>query len=87
MTTRDNFIELLETDNDYDYDGCPILQGLQIIANYMPGKRLIEGADHDIIYSVDIDTLIDAGITVSDVIMLGNYNWHVADEEYLANYV
>lgn len=58
-----------------DWEGDNAIQGLKIIEKYMPTSTLICGADHDIIYSVDIDELIDAGITLEDVKALGNLNW------------
>jgi hypothetical protein len=55
------------------------LMGLNLIAKYLPSKG-IEGADHDIIYSVDIEELVEAGITKEDVTMLHLINWGIEDE-------
>ena len=86
--SHDKFKAIL--DEDYGYDdklvGDYVLRGLKIIEGYLPNKTLIEGADHDILYSVDIEDLIDAGITEGDVVMLGKFGWHVSDD-YLAHFV
>ena len=61
--------------------------GLQIIRKYLPTGG-IEGADHDVIYSVGVEELIEAGITVEDAIELRDINWMIdADAECLACYV
>ena len=62
------------------------MQGLLIIQKYTPNKG-IEGADHDIIYSVDIDELIAAEITEEDAIKLRSLNWMVSDNSYMACFV
>ena len=65
-----------------------IFVGLNLIAKYLPGWTLITGAEHEIIYSVPIFNLVDAGITKEDVIVLRDMLWHV-DSEYfcLAKFV
>lgn len=52
--------------------------GLELIRKYMP-KAGVEGAGHDVIYSVDIEDLIDAGITEEDVRYLNKINWTIED--------
>jgi hypothetical protein len=59
--------------------------GLSLIRKYLPTKG-IEGAGHDIIYSVDIDELINAEITEKDVHTLNKLNWTITDG-YLACFV
>ena len=66
-------------------DGCNALKGLNIIAKYLPNTG-IEGADHDEIWSADIDELCEAGITKEDAEMLQKYNWMTKDG-YLARFV
>lgn len=80
------FEELLDQDYNSDLKGDWVFEGMKILDKYLPNQNLIEGADHDIIYSVDIDELIEAGITKEDVIMLGKFNWHTQDG-YLAHFV
>lgn len=58
--------------------------GLQILSKYT--NRLIIGAEHDIIYSEDLDTLIKAGILVKDAIQLRKLNWMI-NEGSLACFV
>ena len=60
--------------------------GLQIIRKYCP-KKGIAGAEHEVIYSVDPEDLIEAGITEDDVIELRNLNWMIHEEGMLACFV
>jgi len=60
------------------YKGCNALLGLKIIEKYMPNKG-IEGAEHDVIYSVELDEIIEAGITDEDLKELALLNWHEED--------
>ncbi len=46
----------------------------------------IEGADHDIIYSVDIQDLIEAGMTETQFAILRNFGWDFNDD-YMVYYV
>jgi len=52
--------------------------GLLIIRKYIPNKG-IEGAQHDIIYSVGADELVEAGITKEDAKYLRDINWMIED--------
>lgn len=62
--------------------------GLLIISNYIGEKRLIEAAEHDMIYSVELQELLDAGIRETDIEELRNLGWHVNDEfDCLAKFV
>lgn len=82
--TEERFIEIMEGDSG-DWEGDNAYQGLQILSKYT--SNLIQGARHDAIYSENIDTLIEAGITEEDVIKLRDLNWMVEDEMYLACFV
>ena len=74
------FEEIMEGDSKLeDYDDDNAILGLLIIRKYMP-KRGIECAQHDIIYSVDADELIEAGLTEKDAIELRNLNWMISEE-------
>jgi hypothetical protein len=78
-------------DRDFDFKRLPnddnAFLGLQIIRKYLPTKG-IEGADHDIIWSVDVDELCAAGITEEDVETLRDLNWMIDTEHgCLACYV
>lgn len=76
--TTERFNEIFEGDSKLD-GGDNAFAGLQIIAKYInpKEKELIRGAGHDVIYSVDVDDLIDAGITEVDAIALRTSNWMI----------
>lgn len=85
--TRERMEEIFAEDILVKWYGDNAYQGLQILAKYT--KHLITGADHDIIYSEDIENLIKAGITEEDCIKLRGLNW-IIDSEWsgcLACYV
>lgn len=82
----EKFEEIMEEDIPYKEgidDG--VIQGILLMRKYVPDTR-IEGADHDVIYSIDIDDLIDAGITEDDVLTLNKMGWHVEDG-YMRHFV
>ena len=60
--------------------------GLCIISKYTPNK-IITAAGHDIIYSVQIDEILEAGLIKEDAIELRNLNWMIADKDYLGCFV
>ncbi len=80
MTPLESFEEILADDEAprVDYAGCNVLLGLEIVAKYLP-KEGIVAADHDIVYSVEAEELVTAGISVNDAITLRNLNWTVQD--------
>ena len=80
--TEERFIEIMESDTDIKaptWKGCNVVSGLKIITKYLPEKG-IEGAEHDIVYSVNTSELIKAGITEEDAIKLRKLNWMI--DEY-----
>lgn len=82
--TKERFIEIFEsTDSEWEGDNC--FQGLQIIAKYT--DNLVHRAGDDVIWSEDIDNLIEKGITEEDVLALAKLNWMVEDESCLACFV
>lgn len=87
--TRERFIEIME-DEDIKHvrpDGDTALAGLNLIAKYLP-KKGVEAAEHDIIYSVDVDDIVEAGITEEDVVQLRTWNWmYDEDTDGLAHFV
>jgi hypothetical protein len=84
---EERFREIMENqDYDFECDDDNAVLGLLLIRKYIP-KAGIEGASHDIIYSVGIEELIEAGITEEDVIQLRNWNWMLYYEESLACFV
>lgn len=84
----EQFTEIMSRDNPsfMNFLGDNVLEGLLIIRKYCPAKTVLEAAEHDVIYSVDMDDLIKAGITEEDVIRLRNLNWMI-DEHHLACFV
>lgn len=87
--THEEFIQILEADKSCPRQtgDCKVFLGLEIIRKYLP-KKGIAGANHDIIYSVYVSDIADAGITPKDAEELRNLGW-MTDEEnaYLACYV
>jgi hypothetical protein len=86
--TKEKFEKIMynnESNLENYYDNA--LDGLLLMQKYLPGTTLILGTDHDIIYSVDIDKLIEAGITEEDTIKLRDMNWIIEDGCYLACFV
>ena len=84
MITREEF-ELIFKEIESNWEGDNAFQGLQILSKYT--DNLIQGADHDIIYSLDIDELIELGVTKEDVTKLVKLNWHISNGEYLSCFV
>lgn len=85
-----DFIEIFENDDIESelsiFKGCNAIEGLNIIKKYMPTKG-IEGASHDVIYSVNVDDLVSAGVSLSDALMLKKLNWMIEDGQYMACFV
>lgn len=87
----DEFIEIMD-DSKYstEYIGDDtVFEGLKILKKYGPFR--IEGAEHDIIYCVSVEKIVDAGITKKDAILLSRMGWHVDSEidypGFLAHFV
>lgn len=80
MLTIDELEEIFKEDNDIDWKGDNALIGLNIISKYFPNKTVLQGADHDIIYSVDIYEIVEAKLTTVDAIKLRNLNWMIQDD-------
>ena len=86
--TLEKFDEIMHDETiDPKWEGDNTLQGLNLMASYLPDEKyVVAGADHDIVYSVDAQALVDAGITEEDAIKLRMLNWMMQDE-YLACFV
>lgn len=57
-------------------------KGLQIIYKYIKDRKdIITGAQHDIVYSVDVDDLLNEDISIEDTIELAKLGWLVDVEE------
>lgn len=82
MLTEERFTEIMkdeEIKTVFPENKDNALCGLNLIAKYIP-NRGVEGAGHDIIYSVDIDEIVEAGITEEDAIQLRTWNWMIDDD-------
>lgn len=79
--TEKEFYELMHGKSDPNLCEDNVFEGLKIIAKYT--KSVISGADHDVIYSEDINVLIEAGITQEDIKKLCILGWmiHGLDED------
>jgi len=81
----DTFIEIMESDvcfNRISRKSCNVYDGISLLRKYIPDVG-VEGASHDIIYSVDVDAIVNAGITVEDTEILRELCWSVENGEYL----
>jgi len=74
--TEERLREIFEEDSfTSNLKGDKALQGLNILAKYFPGKTVLGAAEHDIIYSCDVNEIIAAGITEEDALELKRLNW------------
>lgn len=83
MITKEE-IKQIFNDVDSQWNGDNAFQGLQILSKYT--DNLIQGAGQDIIWSVDVDEIIELGITKEDITKLSLLNWMI-DEDCLACFV
>lgn len=63
----------------FKIEGDNAFLGLQILSKYTQ-KRLIGGAGHDVIWSVDVEKAIELNITDEDVTELAKLNWHIEED-------
>ena len=75
--TRERLEEIFEETPSY-WDGDNAFQGLQILAKYTD-KNIVCGANHDIIYSIDIESALDQ-LTEEDAVKLATLNWMIDDD-------
>ncbi len=75
-------IEKIFEESESKWKGDNAFQGLQIISKYFDPKKkeILCAAEHDVIYSVDIDDILKAGITKEDAETLAKLNWMIEDE-------
>lgn len=67
------------TETNYKFDGDRALQGLNIFSKYV--KTVVLGAEHDVLYGPDVDTIIEAGLTEEDAISLALLGWNIDGEQ------
>lgn len=83
---REELEKIFDEDNDINWEGDNAFLGLEILSKYT--EHLIQGAGHNIIYSIDIDGILEKKITVSDAVDLRKLNWMLCGEcDSLACYV
>lgn len=72
-------LEKIFENEETEWDGDNVLQGLNILAKYT--KNCVLGsAEHDIIYSIDVDEALENGITKEDADTLRKINWMIDDD-------
>ncbi len=79
--------EIIMDDEEGDFDNEFFINlkddnavlGLLLIRKYLPMAG-VEGADHDVIFSVGVQTLFEAGITKEDALMLKSLNWMIQND-------
>ena len=81
--TREKLEKIFE-EIEPDWEGDNAFQGLQILSKYT--KNLIHDAEHDIIYSEDVDEIVDK-MSEEDAVNLRKLNWMIYDGEYFACFV
>ena len=88
IVTEEEIREIFEN-KETKWTGDNAFQGLQILAKYFPPnlKELIVGVEHDIIYSVSLEDLIDIEIDREDVEKLAQLNWMISEFDTLACFV
>lgn len=74
--TEQQFKDIL-SDDSAKWDGDNAIQGLLIIAKYFDVTKttIVCAAEHDIIYSVGLFEIIEAGLTLEDAKALRKLNW------------
>lgn len=86
--TEEEICELYHSETiESDWEGDNAMQGLVILSKYAQGEDVLVGADHDIIYSLNVSKTVEAGITEEDVHALLKLNWLIRDDTYWACFV
>lgn len=76
----DRFVEIFDDTETVRGQGDTTFLGLSIISKY--SKEVIGAAEHDKIYSEEVEVLIEKGITEDEVRRIASLpGWHY-DEEY-----
>jgi hypothetical protein len=90
IMNRERLIEIMSND-DGDISAmrackCTATEGLNILSKYTD-KSVLTGANHDVIFSIDIDDALEAGLTEVEAIRLREINWMLEDEDFFACFV
>ena len=85
--TKAQFIGIMGEDTTFLFSGGnPVVQGLNLIAKYLPNSG-IEAAEHDEIWACSVEDIVNAGITEYDTRCLANWGWYIEEEESLKHFV
>lgn len=71
-------LEIIFKETESEWSGDNAFKGLEIIRKYV--EYVLHAAEHDIIYSVDLDDIIEADITKEDAVNLRKLNWMISEE-------
>ena len=83
---KQRFIDILKQDHTSNYEIDWLWEGIKIVKKYLPNEGCICAAEHDQIWLVGIDELIEAGITEEDAITLRDCSF-MEDEDCLSSFV
>jgi hypothetical protein len=81
--TYEEVVEVFEEEDlKTKWEGDNTIQGLKILEKYFNPliDSLITGANHDVLYSVDVEEAIKRGLTKEDVYALARLNWMIEDD-------
>ena len=83
---RERLEQIIEnTQSEYTKGIDNAYMGLSILAKYSP--YVLQAAEHDIIYSVDVDKIIDK-LTEEDAFQLAKFGWFIdGDCDSMAHFV
>ena len=84
LASYNDVIEVFDNKPEVDiHDIDEVLTGLLIISRYFDtDKTIVSGAVDSILYSVGIDELIDAKLTMDDLNKLSKLNWMAVDGKF-----
>ena len=83
--TEEKLYEIFdEIDSKWTGDNC--FKGLQILDKYSNGDVVVCGAAHDMVYSMDVISAIENGLTEEDAEKLAKLNW-IIDDGYFQCFV
>jgi hypothetical protein len=75
-------LEKIFDETKSSWNGDNAMQGLHVIGKYFDIKKkdILCDAAHDIIYSVEVDEILEAGLTEEDAKTLAKLNWMIDKE-------
>lgn len=81
--------EIFDEDVNADFTGDNFLKGCMIIAKYVDITKdeIVVAAGHDIVYCLDVESAMEAGMTEEDFLALSKLNWIIENENQLACFI